>query len=56
MNKLLKDVKQISKAFTKVNAQIQMIKGCASDLYDSEDEDEASHFHISEIDFGNSNS
>ena len=54
MKKLAEDVKKKSGAFTTFNTQLQYLKEAGSDLSDSEDEDEASHFHMSEINFGKS--
>ena len=44
----------MSMVFTLVNTQLQNLKEADSDLSDSEDEDEASHFQMDEIDFGKS--
>ena len=54
MKELAKDVKKMSRAFTTVNAQLKILKEAESDLYDSEHEDEASHFQMADIDFGKS--
>ena len=55
VKKLTKDVKKISKVFTMVKTQLQRIKKADSNLPDSEDEDEASHLQIANINFGKSN-
>ena len=49
-----KDTKKMSNAFTTVNTQLQSLREAESDLSDSEDEDEASHFQIADINFGKS--
>ena len=51
MNKLAKYFKKISRVFTTVNTQPQNLKEADSGLSDSEDEDEASHFHMSNSNF-----
>ena len=45
---LTKDVKKTTIAFTSLNTQLQQLKEDNSDLYDSGEEDKASHFKISE--------
>ena len=52
VNKIAKDVKKISRGFTTVNTQLQHLKEADSDLSDSENEDEASHFQMAKINFG----
>ena len=54
MKKLAKDINNISRAFTTDNTQLQKLEEADSDLSDSEDEDEASHFQMAGIDFGKS--
>ena len=43
------------KAFTMVKKKLQRLREDYSDLYDSDGEYEASHFQISDINFGKSN-
>ena len=45
----------MSEAFTMVNIQLKKLKEDGSELSDSEDEDEASHFQIADIHFSKSN-
>ena len=54
MKELAKDVKKMSRAFTTVNAQLKILKEAESNLYDSENEDEASNFQMADINFGKS--
>ena len=42
----------MSRLFTTINTQLQKLKEADSNLYDSDDEDEASHFHTANNDFG----
>jgi hypothetical protein len=44
--KLQKDIKSMRKAFTTVNTQLEKLKEVESDISESEDEDEASHFQM----------
>ena len=52
--KLVKGLNNMSREFTTVKTQIQKLKEADYDLYESEDEDEASHFYMAEINFGKS--
>ena len=52
MNKLANDVKKISRAFTTVSTQLQILKEADSNLYESEYEYEASHFQMADNNFG----
>ena len=54
MKKLAKYIKKISRAFTMVSTQLQNLEEAEFDPYVSEDEDEASHFQMDEINFGKS--
>ena len=51
MNQLSKYVKKMSKTFTTVNIQLKKLKEDESNLSESEDKDEASHFHMTNINF-----
>ena len=44
VNNLAKDVNKISRTFTTVNTKLKNLKEADYNLYDSEDEDEASNF------------
>ena len=44
----------MSRAFTMVNTQLKNMEEADSDLSDSNNEDEASHFQMAEINFGKS--
>ena len=44
--KLAKDVKKMTRSFTTSNTQLQKLKEDDSELSNSEEEDEASHFKI----------
>jgi hypothetical protein len=46
VKKLKKDLKSIKKTFTTVNAQLAQLKEVESDIFESEGEDEASHFQM----------
>jgi predicted nucleic acid-binding Zn-ribbon protein len=46
VKKLTKEMKSINKKFSSINAQLQQIQENESDLLDSEEEEEASHFQI----------
>ena len=48
---MAKDVNNMSREFTTVKIQLQRLKDADSDLSDSEDEDEASHFQMAENNF-----
>jgi hypothetical protein len=45
---LKKDLKSMKKAFTTVNTQLELLKEADSDIYDSEWDEEASHFQMDE--------
>ena len=45
---IAKDVKKTTKTFTTVNTQLQQLKEADSDMSDSQEEDEASHFHTAD--------
>ena len=51
MKKIEKDVKKMSRAFTTVKTQLQKLNEGDSNLYESEDEYEASHFQMANIIF-----
>ena len=51
---LAKDVKNMSRVFTTVNAQPKNLEEADSDLFDFEDEYEASNFQMEDINFGKS--
>jgi hypothetical protein len=46
VKKLQKDITSMRKAFTTVNTQLEKLKEAESDIYESEGEDEASHFQM----------
>jgi hypothetical protein len=46
VKKLQKDIKSMRKAFTTVNTQLEKLKEAGSDIYESDGEDEASHFQM----------
>jgi predicted nucleic acid-binding Zn-ribbon protein len=46
IKKLTKEMKSINKKFSSINAQLQQIQENESDLSDSKEEEEASHFQI----------
>ena len=54
MKKLAKDAKKMSMLFTMVETQLQSMKKAASNMYEYEDEDKASHFHMDKINVGKS--
>ena len=54
MKNLEMEVNKMSRKLNTVNTQLEKLKEYDSDLSDSEDEDEASHFNIADIDFGKS--
>ena len=49
---MLKGFKKMSRALTKFNTQLQILKEADSDLYDSVDKYEASHFQMTNVNFG----
>jgi predicted nucleic acid-binding Zn-ribbon protein len=46
IKKLMKEMKSINKKFSLINAQLQQIQENESDMLDSKEEEEASHFQI----------
>ena len=54
LKKIAKDTNKMSRAFPTVSTQLQNLKEADSDLYDSEDEYETSHFNMAKINFGKS--
>jgi hypothetical protein len=46
VKKLQKDIKSMRKTFTTVNIQLEKLKEAESEIYESEGEDEASHFQM----------
>jgi hypothetical protein len=46
VKKLKKDLKSIKKAFTTVNTQLAQLKEADSEIYESEGDEEASHFQV----------
>ena len=54
LKKLAENIKNMSRAFTIVNTQLQILKEADSYISDSEDEDEASNFQMANINFGKS--
>ena len=54
LKKLAENVKNMSRSFTIVNTQLQILKEADSYISDSEDEYEASNFQMANIKFGKS--
>jgi hypothetical protein len=48
VDKLKKDLRSTNKAFTTVNTQLVLLNEADSDIYDSEGDEEASHFQMDE--------
>ena len=49
VEKLANDVTEMTKVFTTVNNPMKQLKEADSDLYDSEEEDKASHFQFAKF-------